>query len=223
MVMTSTPRSSSASSETSDRSSDQAGISAAKAVLRRQLLAGRARRPALQRTSVAAALAEVFSGAFAGRLSDRVTVASYLSIGGEPGTGALMEVFAASGARVIVPILLPDRDLEWAHVDAPSALLGSGLLGSGLLGGGLLGVGAIASADLALVPALAVDRSGHRLGRGGGSYDRALARVTPGHTVLGVVHDDEVLDAVPFESHDRLVDGALTPSAVLWFRSAEPD
>jgi 5-formyltetrahydrofolate cyclo-ligase len=177
--------------------------SAAKAVLRRQLLAGRARRPALQRASVAAALAEVFSGAFADRLSDRVTVASYLSIGAEPGTGALMEVFAGAGARVIVPVLLPDRDLEWTVVDAPSELLG---------------VGAIASADLVLVPALALDRNGHRLGRGGGSYDRALARVAPGHTVLGVVHDDEVLDAVPFESHDRLVDGALTPSALLWFR-----
>jgi 5-formyltetrahydrofolate cyclo-ligase len=205
MVMTSTPRSSSASSETSDMSPDQAGISAAKAVLRRQLLAGRVSRPASQRASVAAALAQVFSGAFGDRLSNRVTVASYLSIGAEPGTGALTEVCAGAGARVIVPVLLPDRDLEWAAVDAASELLGAG---------------AISSADLILVPALAVDRAGHRLGRGGGSYDRALARVTPGRTVLGVVHDDEVLDALPFESHDRLVDGALTPTAVLWFRGA---
>jgi 5-formyltetrahydrofolate cyclo-ligase len=208
MVMASTPRSSSASSETSDMSSVQAGIAAAKADLRRQLLASRARRPAAQRTSIAAALAQVFSGAFGDRLSDRMTVASYLSIGGEPGTGALLEVCAAAGARVIVPVLLPDRDLEWAVVEAPSESLG----------GGLLGVGAIASADLVLVPALAVDRSGHRLGRGGGSYDRALARVTHGESVLAVVHDDEILDAVPFESHDRLVDGALTPTAVLRFR-----
>jgi 5-formyltetrahydrofolate cyclo-ligase len=203
MVMASSPRSSSASSQTSGTASDQAGISVAKADLRRQLLADRARRPASQRTSVAAALAQVFSGAFGDRLSDRATVASYLSIGGEPGTGALLEVCAQAGARMIVPVLLPDRDLEWAVVDAPSVLLG---------------VGAISSAELVLVPALAVDRSGHRLGRGGGSYDRALARVTPGQTVLAVVHDDEVLDAVPFESHDRLVDGALTPSEVLWFR-----
>jgi 5-formyltetrahydrofolate cyclo-ligase len=210
MVMTSTPRSSSASSETSDMSSVQAGISAAKADLRRQLLAGRARHPAAQRTSIAAALAQVFSGAFADRLSDRTTVASYLSIGGEPGTGALHEVCAEAGARVIVPVLLPDRDLEWAVVEAPSAVLDAPAE--------LLGVGAIASADLVLVPALAVDRSGHRLGRGGGSYDRALTRVTPGQTVLAVVHDDEVLDAVPFETHDRLVDGALTPTEVLRFR-----
>ncbi|HTC69985.1 MAG TPA: 5-formyltetrahydrofolate cyclo-ligase [Acidothermaceae bacterium] len=187
-------------------SSDKARISAAKADLRRQLLAGRVGRPASQRTSVAAALAQVFSGAFGDRLSDQVTVASYLSIGGEPGTGVLMEVLA--GARVIVPVLLPDRDLDWAGADAPSELLG---------------VDAIASADLVLVPALAVDRSGRRLGRGGGSYDRALARVTPGQTVLAVVHDDEILDAVPFDDHDRPVDGALTPTAVLWFRGAGRD
>jgi 5-formyltetrahydrofolate cyclo-ligase len=203
MVMASSSRSSSASSETSGTSSDQAGISAAKADLRRQLLADRARRPASQRTSVAAALAQVFSGRFGDRLSDRATVASYLSIGGEPGTGALLEVCAQAGVRMIVPVLLPDRDLEWAVVDAPSVLLG---------------VGAISTAELVLVPALAVDGIGHRLGRGGGSYDRALARVTPAQTLLAVVHDDEVLDAVPFESHDRLVDGALTPTEVLWFR-----
>jgi 5-formyltetrahydrofolate cyclo-ligase len=80
-----------------------------------------------------------------------------------------------------------------------------------------LGLDAITDADVILVPALAVDVSGHRLGRGGGSYDRALTRVRPGQTVLGVVHDDEVLDAVPFEPHDRTVEGALTPSGVRYF------
>jgi 5-formyltetrahydrofolate cyclo-ligase len=108
---------------------------------------------------------------------------------------------------VLVPVLLPDGDLDWAAVGAPDVLLG---------------VDAIADASLVLVPALALDRSGHRLGRGGGSYDRALARVRPGQTVLGVVHEEEVLDALPVERHDRGVDGALTPSAVLWFGTPGP-
>jgi len=178
---------------------------AAKTHLRRDLLAGRGRRPASQRTAVAAALAQVFSGAFGDRLSPGVVVAAYVSIGGEPGTGPLLSVLAE--ARVIVPLLLPDRDLDWAVVDDPDTSLG---------------LDAIAEASVVLVPALAVDRNGHRLGRGGGSYDRALRRVRDGRPVLAVVHDEEVLDAIPVEHHDVSVDGALTPSGVVWFGGFSP-
>jgi 5-formyltetrahydrofolate cyclo-ligase len=176
---------------------------AAKTHLRRDLLAGRGRRPASQRTAVADALAQVFSGAFGDRLSPGFVVAAYVSIGGEPGTGPLLSALAE--ARVIVPLLLPDRDLDWAVADDLDTSLG---------------LDAIAEASVVLVPALAVDRSGHRLGRGGGSYDRALTRVKGGRPVLAVVHDEEVLDAIPVEHHDVSVDGALTPSGLLWFGSA---
>jgi 5-formyltetrahydrofolate cyclo-ligase len=177
----------------------------AKAELRREVLASRAERPPSERTAVAAALAQVFSGAFGDRLSPGFVVAAYISIAGEPGTGPLMSVLAE--ARVIVPVLQPDRDLDWVVTDDPAASLG---------------VDAIADASVVLVPALAVDRFGHRLGRGGGSYDRALTRVRQGQPVLAVVHDEEVVDAVPVEHHDVSVDGALTPSGVLWFGRFSP-
>jgi 5-formyltetrahydrofolate cyclo-ligase len=193
--MTATPHSPSASDIPPD-------LPATKTQLRRELLASRGRRPASQRTGDAAALALVFSGAFGDRLSPGFVVAAYVSTGSEPGSGPLIEALARAGARVIVPVLLADRDLDWATTDDPQTSLG---------------VDAIADASVVLVPALAVDRSGHRLGRGGGSYDRALTRVSPGQTVLAVVHDVEVLDAIPVEEHDRPVDGALTPSGVLWF------
>jgi 5-formyltetrahydrofolate cyclo-ligase len=70
------------------------------------------------------------------------------------------------------------------------------------------------------VPALAVDGAGTRLGQGGGSYDRALARLGAGarRLVLAVVHDDEVLAGpLPREPHDVGVDGALTPSGLVLF------
>jgi 5-formyltetrahydrofolate cyclo-ligase len=128
-------------------------------------------------------------------------VAVYLSFATEPGTGPLIEWLADRRVRALAPTLLPDADLGWMDVpDGPP-----------------LGLDAITDAEVILVPALAVDLRGHRLGRGGGSYDRALTRVRPGQTVLAVVHDDEVLDAVPFEPHDRIVDGALTPSGVRYF------
>ena len=129
------------------------------------------------------------------------TVALYLSFATEPGTGPVIEWLAAQRVRALAPTLLPDADLGWMEVPD----------------GAPLGLDAITDAEVILVPALAVDLRGHRLGRGGGSYDRALTRVRPGQTVLAVVHDDEVVDAVPFEPHDRIVDGVLTPSGVRYF------
>jgi 5-formyltetrahydrofolate cyclo-ligase len=65
---------------------------------------------------------------------------------------------------------------------------------------------------MVLVPALAVDRAGNRLGRGAGYYDRALTKTRA--QVVAVIYDDELVDAVPHEPHDRLVDAALRPSGV---------
>jgi 5-formyltetrahydrofolate cyclo-ligase len=89
-------------------------------------------------------------------------------------------------------------------------------------GGPRLGLDAICAADLVLVPALAVDRRGRRLGRGGGSYDRALARLFgaagrssgTGSAVLicAVIFDEELLDEVPTDVHDQPVGAVLTPT-----------
>lgn len=105
----------------------------------------------------------------------------------------------------LLPVLLPDRDLDWAVFD--------GSLTEGHPQeptGPRLGVEAVASCDLVLVPALLVDRHGHRLGKGGGSYDRALARAT-GLTVA-LLHDGELVDEVPAEAHDVPVRAVVTPS-----------
>jgi 5-formyltetrahydrofolate cyclo-ligase len=75
-----------------------------------------------------------------------------------------------------------------------------------------LGPDAVARADLVLVPALAVDRAGVRLGRGGGSYDRALARVAAKTLVVALLYDGEVHDALPAEAHDRVVSAVLSPA-----------
>ena len=64
---------------------------------------------------------------------------------------------------------------------------------------------AVTRADLVLVPALAVDRGGVRLGRGGGSYDRALARVGPQVPTIALLYDGELLDKVPADGHDQRV------------------
>jgi 5-formyltetrahydrofolate cyclo-ligase len=62
-----------------------------------------------------------------------------------------------------------------------------------------------------VVPALAVDRTGQRLGRGGGSYDRALARVGPSILTLALLYDGELVGEVPAGPHDQPVRAAALP------------
>ena len=69
----------------------------------------------------------------------------------------------------------------------------------------------MADATVVLVPALAVDRSGVRLGRGAGFYDRSLALADPAARLVAVVRDDELVDAIPSGPHDVQMTHALTP------------
>ncbi len=141
------------------------------------------------------------------------TVAAYVSVGREPGTGLLLEALHVSGTRVLLPVLLGDYDLDWATYEGPASLVSAtrGLLEPT---GDRLGVAAIARAGVVLVPGLAVSGGGDRLGRGGGSYDRALARVPAGVPIGVLLHPDEVGLDVPTEAHDRRVTHAITPAGL---------
>jgi 5-formyltetrahydrofolate cyclo-ligase len=142
------------------------------------------------------------------------TVAAYVSLDGEPGTGPLLDALVATGKRVILPVLLPDGDLDWAAYDGPGELVSAS---RGLLEptGRRLGPDAVATADVVLVPGLAVDADGVRLGRGGGSYDRALGRVPVGTFTCVLLYDGEVGVPVPVEPHDRTVAWAATPGGMV--------
>lgn len=174
----------------------------AKADLRRRLRDARARRDDRALGAVAGALAR------AAATIDAATVAAFVGVRTEPPTLPLLDALHARGVRVLLPRLLDDLDLDWGVYTGADALV-DGPRGMREPGGPALGRDAIATADLVLVPALAVDGSGRRLGQGGGSYDRALPRTTA--PVIAIVFDDEVLDEVPAEPHDRPVDGVLTP------------
>jgi 5-formyltetrahydrofolate cyclo-ligase len=180
----------------------------AKTVLRRVLRANRAARSAAELEAAGAALAGYADGLGPG------PIAAFVGIRGEPPTLALLAALQARGVRVLLPLLLPDLDLEWAEYESEAALA-EGLRGVLQPAGPSLGLSGIAEAELVLAPALAVDGRGRRLGQGGGSYDRALARTSA--PVLAVVFDDELLDEVPAEEHDRAVSGTLTPGrGVRW-------
>lgn len=186
-------------------------VDARKLALRDQLVTGRGRRSLLEVAEAARAIAEHLMATPEVRRA--ATVAAYVSVPTEPGTGPLLDALVASGRRVILPLLLPDNDLDWAVYDGPEALLSAG---RGLLEptGRALGTNAVATADVVLTPGLAVDRGGMRIGRGGGSYDRALGRVPVGTFTCTLLYDGELLDEVPAGPHDRRVTAVVTPSGV---------
>ena len=183
---------------------------AQKIALRDQLTTQRRRIPLPDLREHAESIARhVMASDLVGRSA---TVAAYVSVGTEPGTGPLLEALAAAGKQVILPVVLPDLDLDWAvHTGALEGR--RGLLEPD---GPTLGVGAIATADLVLTPGLAVDPRGMRMGKGGGCYDRALARVPVGTPVCVVLFDHERIERVPTEPHDRPVNAVVTPSG--WSR-----
>lgn len=189
-------------------------IEAAKLSLRDQLVTARGR--------LGIAEIGIRARALAGHLLEApevrraATVAAYVSVGREPGTGPLLEGLVGLGKRVILPVLLPDNDLDWAVYTGPDSLVGAS---RGLLEPGTppLGLDAVATADAVLVPGLAVDRTGLRMGRGGGSYDRALARVPVGTFTCVLLNSEEVLPRVPSAPHDRRVTAVATELGIARF------
>jgi 5-formyltetrahydrofolate cyclo-ligase len=144
------------------------------------------------------------------------TVASYLSFGTEPATNDLVEELRSRGVRVLMPVLRDDLDLDWAEYVGMHRIA-QGSTGLWNTDSPRLGVEAVTTCDVVLVPALAVDDGGMRLGRGGGSYDRALARVPEGRAVIALLYDGERLAVVPSDAHDRRVTTVVTPSEVVRF------
>lgn len=189
-------------------------IDTAKLALRDQLVTARGKLPLAELAERSRATRDLVLAAPEVRRA--ATVAAYVSVGREPGTGVLLEALVAAGKRVILPLLQADNDLDWAAYSGPDALVPAG---RGLLepAGRPLGPDAVATADVVIVPGLAVDRTGLRLGRGGGSYDRALGRVPVGTFTCVLLNDDEVLDQVPAAPHDRRVTAAVTERRLVRF------
>jgi 5-formyltetrahydrofolate cyclo-ligase len=137
-------------------------------------------------------------------LPTAASIAAYRPLRTEPGSSELLTELAARGHRVMVPVTLPDRDLDWAWLDPA--------LPTEPPRDSRLGPTAVASASLVLVPACAVDRHGNRLGRGGGSYDRALGRLPDDVVVAALLYVGEWVDAVPTDEWDRPVSAVVTPA-----------
>ncbi|MEH0984613.1 5-formyltetrahydrofolate cyclo-ligase [Micromonospora sp. CPCC 205556] len=177
-----------------------------------------ARRRALTAPQRAAAAARVQAELvdLVRRLRPR-RITGYVPVGSEPGGPELPEVLRAAlppEGELLLPVLRDDLDLDWAGYAGPGSLVPAGR-GMREPDGPRLGRSAISGAELVVVPALAVDRRGLRLGRGGGSYDRALTRVAGSALTVALLHDGELVETLPAQPHDRPVRAVVTPSGGL--------
>ncbi len=158
------------------------------------------------------------------------TIAAHVPVGTEPlahdterlesgrGSPILPELLRDAAARegraeprILLPIWREDNELDWSQYRDSQELTPS-RRGLWEPVGPRLGVDEIGRVDLVLVPALAVDRLGQRLGRGAGCYDRSLAR--GGTTAIAIIYDHEFLAGLPYDGHDVSVSAVLTPSGL---------
>ena len=141
-------------------------------------------------------------------------LAAYASTELEPDTHALIEELVERGWEVRLPVLR--KQVDWARFDGD---LRPGWNGIPEPTGPRLGPASLADCDIVIVSCLQVSRDGHRLGVGGGWYDRALLHRNPTALVLAWARDDEVVDTLPHEPHDQLVDGFVTESGAVLLSS----
>ena len=185
-------------------------VAGLKADLRRRLVAARAEMTPDERNAAAPRIRDAVLGLPETGMAG--TVAAYYSVGTEPETRGLVYALWKRGSYVLLPRLRPGGELDWASYEGPESLApaGHGLLEPTAPG---RGEDAITRASLVIVPALAVDRSGARLGRGLGCYDRALARVAPAVPAIALLYDGELVDTLPVEPHDRQVSMVARPGS----------
>jgi 5-formyltetrahydrofolate cyclo-ligase len=181
-----------------------------KAALRDRLLTARRSVSDDARARQAAALADHVDAL----ISDGGTACAYVPIGAEPGSIEMLDALARHADRVLLPVTrtTPDDDamaLQWGEYH-PGELV-TARFGLREPGGPYLPGEAVAEAGVVIVPALAVDSRGTRLGRGRGFYDRTLVFRDPRARLIAVVRDEELLDEVPHEPHDVPMTHALTP------------
>ena len=144
------------------------------------------------------------------KITPGTTVSGFAAIRDEINPADLMLWLHAEGCRLALPVMigkgLPLTMRAWVPGDAMDAAAW-GIAEP-------LPDKPEVEPDVVLVPLLAFDANGFRLGYGGGFYDRTLAKLRARKPVVavGVAYDEQKVDAVPVESYDQRLDWVLTPS-----------
>jgi 5-formyltetrahydrofolate cyclo-ligase len=148
--------------------------------------------------------------AFLGRSLAALDVSGFIAIRDEIDPRPLMMALDAAGARLALPVMLGKAQPLEMRAWAPGEPLAETTWGIQEP----LPSATVVNPDIVLVPLLAFDKAGHRLGYGGGFYDRTLARLRSLKPVIaiGLAYDEQRVDALPYGAYDQPLDWVLTPS-----------
>ncbi len=151
-----------------------------------------------------------------------LTIAAYLPSGTEPPITLALEKLQRAGQQILVPIVEKNHSLSWSFWE-PDMECVTNSFGLQEPVATRYDHTAFFEADLRLIPALAFDRQGWRLGQGGGYYDRLLAAVDlskekslplAARKNFGLVFAAEILDEVPHDSWDVQIHTLLTEEGI---------
>jgi len=147
----------------------------------------------------------------ASEFAGKESIASYISYEVEPNTEDLNQELIRKGVTLYLPRMLATGDLEWVSWNGdPNNLKQVGKIFEPI------GQASHPQLDVVIVPALHIDQKGNRLGQGGGTYDRALAKTSAWKVAL--VHPGEIsYEPLPTNEFDQRVDAAATPSMLVRF------
>jgi len=144
-------------------------------------------------------------------------IASYISFGDEPNTTDLNAKLLNNGKTLYLPRIIGD-ELEWVQWNGDASQLIPSKLSKNILEPIGPAIPELSKIELVIVPALRIDRSGYRLGQGGGFYDRALTKLNAWS--IGLIHPDEISsEDLPRESFDIPLNAAATPDLLLRFKN----
>ena len=143
-------------------------------------------------------------------------VAAFVSEGAEPCTRLLLERLHEGGVQVLLPVLGPRLARCWGLFQGGADLAERAPRRPPEPSGPSMPAEAVGQVDALIIPALAVDSAGRRLGQGGGWYDRMLPLRSPEAHTFAILHPEELVPGpLPMEEHDEPVDAVIT--AQEWF------
>ena len=182
---------------------------ALKAALRQEVLARRDALGPERRARLSAAIFARVAALEAFRRSG--TILAYCSFGSEPVTDPFLDAVRAGGKTLVLPrVDRASRSLELFRVEEPGRQLGPGMRGiREPLPDRCVAV-PLREVAFVLVPGVAFDATGGRLGHGGGYYDRLLARCDHRPPLVAAAFEVQMVEAVPMGPDDRRVDRVVT-------------
>ena len=193
----------------SQESGSAEGLAEEKAALRARMLAVRRSIPPDERARLGGVVTERLASV--PEVGAARTVLVFSSFGSEIPTGSLIERLADSGRTVLLPFLVEGR-MDAGRIAAGEPLAATEYGPAEPPHRVPVDPGVV---DLAVVPGLAFDRQGHRLGYGGGHYDRYLGRLRRGVPLVGICFHDQIVETVPHGPHDERVDLVVTDREVM--------